>query len=73
MSQFDWPITQIKKKNKKTMETLQNKRFYFQVSSLNSIPKIGCHYFWPGIEQLALPKNTQIGKVKPESVGFMGI
>jgi len=22
----------------------------------NSIPKIGCHYFWPGL--LALPKNT---------------
>jgi len=22
----------------------------------NSIPKIGCHYFWPGL--IALPKNT---------------
>jgi hypothetical protein len=22
----------------------------------NSIPKIGCHYFWPGL--VALPKNT---------------
>jgi len=23
----------------------------------NSIPKIGCHYFWPVL--IALPKNTQ--------------
>jgi hypothetical protein len=22
----------------------------------NSIPKIGCHYFWPGL--ISLPKNT---------------
>jgi hypothetical protein len=22
----------------------------------NSIPKIGCHYFWPG--RIAFPKNT---------------
>jgi hypothetical protein len=23
---------------------------------VNSIPNIGCHYFWPGL--IALPKNT---------------
>jgi hypothetical protein len=62
MSQFDWPITP-KKKKKQTMETLQNKRFYFQVSSLDSIPKIGCHYFFGAWNRIiALPKNTQIGK-----------
>jgi hypothetical protein len=24
----------------------------------NSILKIGCHYFWPGLIIIALPKNT---------------
>jgi hypothetical protein len=44
-------------KDNETKEAPQN-RAYMTSDRLhgNSILKIGCHYFWPGL--IALPKNT---------------
>jgi hypothetical protein len=44
MSQFDWPITQKKKQQQKTMVLLGTLWGTCQELG-NSIPKIGCHYF----------------------------
>jgi hypothetical protein len=51
-----FPLPQIKPKEKKKKLSLSEPSHWLHG---NSIPNIGCHYFWPGLIIIAfLPKNT---------------
>ncbi len=54
MSQFDWPITQ--KKKKKLKRRSFHSMMQLQIGCILFL-KIGCNYFWPG-PIIAFPKNT---------------
>jgi hypothetical protein len=54
MCQFHIPFFALTRKKKKGGSSLHNATSHWLHG--NSIPKIGCHYFWPGL--IALPKNT---------------